>query len=249
MSSDDDDGCLVKKPRNWIPPERRRRNQPPPKKFKYSDYYHRKKGPRKKQAKNGSLPPVGSLHKRANVNYGPFGVTKHLPCLKRWIRCPVVYPKIPEEMRQRIVTAFLNWFPIEKYSRKKILLGRDPTPVTKGMSIMDLVDIKKNRREIARNKRHDLYEVLVHFAFPAPEDQVLAFLVIWKLRDRYSNVSIGKLLKIDPKLIKHWSDFAQERFWRFVKKHEIPSEMLNQSALVTEEEQREADIRELLQEG
>lgn len=136
----------------------------------------------------------------------------------------------------KVLEAFLK-APIKRgLPEWKRQVGIDATERTKELTLTELAEIHRDRHEIAGSRgNHDLFEVLVHFAFPDPNDLPYAYLVIWKVRDRMTNTRIAKRLGIGVQTARRYCEHGERLFWRFVKKLDLSQKLLNGQECITEE--------------
>lgn len=125
-------------------------------------------------------------------------------------------------------------------SQQKWLNGIWPWPFVRKMPLRRYVELHQFRRKISHQPNHDLFEILVHFAFPDPQELIFTYLVIWRLRDKREYPQIAKRLGIPLKTATRWTKKATTLFFQFVSKADIDRKVLRGDVMLSMKDQADA---------
>jgi len=127
-----------------------------------------------------------------------------------------------------------DWEPRWPISEKKRMAEVDIDKYMEEMPLHELISLWSARKTLAYKGKHPLFEVFMHFIFPATKEKTLSYIAVWRLRDKASFNEIARRLgkdgciKVGTHTVKRYCEYIDRRISQFVGKLRMREKFANE---------------------
>ena len=141
-------------------------------------------------------------------------------------------------------------------SERKRMAEIDPDKVLAEMSLDEILEIWAKRYQIKNKcRQHDSFEVMMHLIFPKPEERALAYIAIWRFRDKLPIREIQRRLgkrkrrQVHYQTVKKYMTYVEKTVNAFCNRTNFRAKFAGQlkaDMMKVETYDVEEDVREII---